>query len=155
MIATNVHKPTPAFIGASWAALLVGSFAFLIGLYNANMAFTDKSFYFTVLMFGLFASVSLQKAVRDRMEGIPVTPIYYGLAWSALGLSILMLVIGLWNAELARSEKGFYGMAFILALFAGVAVQKNIRDLALFDHTDTATEEDVFGLEPPATPQLG
>ena len=102
----NAHKPTPAFIGASWAALLVGTFAFLIGLYNATMPFIEKSFYFTVLMFGLFASASLQKAVRDRMEGVPVTSIYYGLSWSALSMSILMLVIGLWNADLARSEKG-------------------------------------------------
>lgn len=153
MMTTNAQKPTPAFIGASWAALLVGSCAFLIGLYNAEMLYVEKSFYFTVLMFGLFSSVSLQKAVRDRMEGIPVTPIYYGLAWSALGLSILMLVIGLWNAELARSEKGFYGMAFVLGLFAAVAVQKNIRDLALFD--EPAIAEDVFGLEQPPAMPLG
>lgn len=126
-------KPTAAFVGASWTALLVGAFAYLIGLYNANLPFMDKSFYFTTLMFGLFAVVSLQKAVRDRLEGVPVTAIYYGLSWSALGLSTLMLTIGLWNAEMLRSEKGFYSMAFTLALFSAVAVQKNIRDLAMFD----------------------
>jgi hypothetical protein len=27
-----------------------------------------------------------------------------------------------------RSEKGFYGMAFTLSVFAAIAVQKNIRD---------------------------
>ena len=27
------------------------------------------------------------------------------------------------------SEKGFYGMSFVLALFAIITVQKNIRDL--------------------------
>ncbi|MGB0850026.1 MAG: YiaA/YiaB family inner membrane protein, partial [Bacteroidia bacterium] len=44
--------------------------------------------------------------------------------------SILLLVIGLWNADLLLSEKGFYGMSFTLSIFAAVAVQKNIRDLA-------------------------
>ncbi|MFQ4149078.1 YiaA/YiaB family inner membrane protein [Arthrobacter sp. LAPM80] len=38
--------------------------------------------------------------------------------------------IGLWNAELLLSEKGFYGIGFAMSLFAVVAVQKNIRDLA-------------------------
>jgi hypothetical protein len=36
----------------------------------------------------------------------------------------------LWNATLALSEKGFYAMAFALSLFAAIAVQKNIRDVA-------------------------
>jgi hypothetical protein len=34
---------------------------------------------------------------------------------------------------LAGSEKGFYAMAFLLALFGAVAVQKNIRDVAQFN----------------------
>jgi hypothetical protein len=38
----------------------------------------------------------------------------------------------LWNAELASSEKGFYAMSFLLSLFGAVAVQKNVRDVALF-----------------------
>ena len=33
------------------------------------------------------------------------------------------------------SEKGFYGMAFILSLFAIITVQKNIRDLTNDDGT--------------------
>jgi uncharacterized membrane protein YiaA len=37
--------------------------------------------------------------------------------------------VGLWNAELLRSEKGFYAMAFVLSLFSAIAVQKNTRDL--------------------------
>ena len=36
------------------------------------------------------------------------------------------------NATLSDSEKGFYAMSFLLALFGSVAVQKNIRDLAHF-----------------------
>ncbi len=80
-------------------------------------------------MFGLFAAVSLQKSVRDRVEGIPVSGLYYALCWFALLSALLLLLVGLWNATLVLSEKGFYGMAFALSLFGAVAVQKNTRDL--------------------------
>src|SRR5918993_2038397 len=122
-------KPTPAFIGASWAALLIGITAFNIGLWNAEMQLNEKGYYFTVLMFGLFAAISVQKAVRDQMENIPVTNIYYGLAWFSTLLSVVLLTIGLWNADLLKSEKGFYAMSFILSMFAAIAVQKNTRDV--------------------------
>ncbi|GAA5178659.1 inner membrane protein YiaA [Niveibacterium umoris] len=125
---TEYQKPTAAFVGASWAALFLGVGAFVAGLWNAQMQLNEKGYYFTVIMYGLFSAVSLQKCVRDRLEGIPVTGIYYGLAWVSVALSILLLAVGLWNATLAPSEKGFYGMAFALSLFAAVAVQKNTRD---------------------------
>ena len=131
MQTARIQRPTGAFIGASWAALFVGSITFLVGLWNAQMQLNEKGYYFTVLMYGLFAAVSLQKSVRDRLEGIQVTGIYFGLCWLSLALSILLLAIGLWNATLSGSEKGFYAMAFLLSLFAAVAVQKNVRDIAL------------------------
>ena len=130
----NLQKPTPAFIGASWAALLVGSAAYLIGLYNLDLGLTLKGYLFTLLMYGLFAAVSLQKSVRDKLEGIPVTALYFGLCWFSILLVIVLLAVGLWNIdELADSEKGFYAMAFLLSLFAVVAVQKNVRDVLLAD----------------------
>jgi uncharacterized membrane protein YiaA len=129
-------RPTAAFIGASWAALFVGALTYLYGLWNANMALNEKGYYFTLLMYGLFSAVSLQKSVRDRIEGIPVTGIYFGLCWFSLGLSVALLTIGLWNATLANSEKGFYAMGFLLSLFAAVAVQKNVRDVSLLRGTD-------------------
>ena len=128
---TNSLQPSNAFIAASWSALLIGIAAFLIGLWNAEMALNDKGYYFTVLMFGLFAAISVQKAVRDQLEDIPVTNLYYGIAWFSTILSILLLTVGLWNAELLRSEKGFYAMSFTLSLFAAIAVQKNTRDMKL------------------------
>ena len=79
-------------------------------------------------MFGLFAAISVQKAVRDQLEGIPVTNMYYGISWFSTILCIILLVVGLWNAELERSEKGFYALSFILSIFAAIAVQKNTRD---------------------------
>jgi len=122
-------EPTAAFKGASWAALLIGVSAYLIGLFNAAMELNEKGYYFAILIFGLYSSVSLQKAVRDKEEGIPVTNIYYGISWLALLIAILLMGIGLYNAgSIILSEKRFYGMAFVLSVFAAITVQKNIRD---------------------------
>lgn len=129
----SLQRPTGAFVGASWAALFVGAVTYLAGLWNANMQLNEKGYYFTILMYGLFSAVSLQKSVRDRLEGIPVTGLYFGLCWVSLGLSVLLLTVGLWNATLVTSEKGFYAMSFLLSLFGAVAVQKNVRDIALFN----------------------
>jgi uncharacterized membrane protein YiaA len=124
----TTQKPSNAFIGASWIALLSGIVSYNIGLWNSDMLLNERGYYFTVLIYGLFSAVSLQKAVRDDLEGIPVTTIYYGISWFSTILSILLLIIGLWNADLLRSEKGFYAMSYILSLFSAVAIQKNIRD---------------------------
>lgn len=124
----SAAKPSAAFVGASWAALALGIVSFVVGLWNATMTLSEKGFYGTVLMLGLFAAVSLQKSVRDREEGLPVSALYLGLSWAVVALSIVMLVVGLVNSGMLPSEKGFYGLAFALALFAAVAVQKNVRD---------------------------
>ena len=121
-------KPTPAFIGAAWVALATGVIAYFIGLRNAEMLLNEKGYYFTILLFGLFSVISLQKTVRDKQEGLLVTDMYYGLSWFSCITAILLLVIGLWNADLWLSEKGFFGMAFILSMFSAIAVQKNMRD---------------------------
>ncbi|MET3449119.1 inner membrane protein YiaA [Ralstonia sp. 1138] len=125
----QLQAPSFAFVAVSWVALLIGIVSFLIGLYNANMQLNERGYYFTVLAYGLFSAVSIQKSVRDRAEGIPVTGLYYGLAWFSVLLAVLLLCVGLFNATLALSEKGFYGMSFALALFGAIAVQKNTRDL--------------------------
>jgi uncharacterized membrane protein YiaA len=125
----QINQPSAAFIAASWTAFFVGTIAFIIGLWNADMQLNEKGYYFTVLMFGLFSAISVQKAVRDQLEGIPVTNLYYGIAWFTTLLSIVLLTVGLWNAELQRSEKGFYAMSFVLSLFSAIAVQKNTRDV--------------------------
>lgn len=139
----HLQRPSGAFVGASWLALLIGGATFLIGLWNSNMQLNEKGFYFTVLMYGLFSAVSLQKSVRDRMENIPVTGIYFGLCWVSLGLAMLLLGVGLANISLTDSEKGFFAMSFVLSLFAAVTVQKNVRDIALVgDDADAGSATD-------------
>lgn len=123
------QNPSSAFVGAAWVALMVGVLMFLVGLWNATMALNEKGYYFALLMYGLFAAVSLQKSVRDRIEGTPVTAMYFGLCWMSVLLVVVLIAIGLWNATLASSEKGFYAMSFVLSLFAAVTVQKNVRDM--------------------------
>src|ERR1700748_653271 len=134
------QKPSNAFVASSWVALGAGMIGFLVGLWRAQMLLNEKGYYFTVLMFGLFSVVSVQKSVRDRLEGIPVTDIYYGLSWSSTILSIILLVVGLWNATLLPSEKGFYAFAFLLAMFGAIAVQKNTRDTLLAKKDEPARE---------------
>ncbi|MDM1756669.1 MULTISPECIES: inner membrane protein YiaA [Acinetobacter] len=124
-----INKPTPAFIAASWVALLAGAVAYMVGLFNADMLLNEKGYYLILILYGLFSAVSLQKIIRDRLEGMHVTPIYFGLCWASVIICIVLLAMGLWNANLLLSEKGFYIMAFLLSLFGAVAVQKNIRDL--------------------------
>ncbi|MGB0390598.1 MAG: inner membrane protein YiaA [Salibacteraceae bacterium] len=133
-------KPSNAFVAASWIALIVGMSGYLIGLWRSEMWMSEKGYYFTILIFSLFAVVSVQKAVRDRIEKVPVTDIYYGISWFCTLLSIVLLIIGLWNADLLPSEKGFYAFSFLLAIFGAVAVQKNTRDIQMVEKLDTENE---------------
>jgi len=124
------RKPSAAFVGASWGALVLGSLTYLVGLWNANLQLNEKGYYLTLLLYGLFAAVSVQKSVRDRMEGIAVSNLYYGLALTSVIAALTLMFIGLWNAQIAFSEKGFYAIAYAMSLFAAIAVQKNTRDSA-------------------------
>ena len=126
-------KPSAAFVGASWMTLIIGMGAYCIGLFNSDMLYNEKGYYFTILLFGLFSVISVQKSVRDRLEGMPVTDLYYGISWFSTIASLTLLIIGLWNANLLLSEKGFFGMSFALGLFSAIAVQKNTRDLKQFE----------------------
>ena len=135
------QKPTPAFIGASWVALRAGVICYCTGLWNATMQLNEKGYYFTVLLFGLFSAVSVQKSVRDRLEGLQVSDMYYGISWISVLTAILLLIIGLWNADLWLSEKGFYAMSYTLSLFAAIAVQKNTRDKSFIENEERILEK--------------
>jgi uncharacterized membrane protein YiaA len=84
------------------------------------------------------------------MPSTPIAPAiqkptgaFVAASWTAMLVGALTFLTGLWNATLSDSEKGFYAMSFLLALFGSVAVQKNIRDLALFgsDEPSSAPED--------------
>jgi len=135
------QKPSGAFIAASWIAMGIGMVGYLVGLWRAEMLLNEKGYYFSILMFGIFSVVSVQKSVRDRLEGIPVTDIYYGLSWFSTLLAIVLLVVGLWNATLQPSEKGFYAFAFMLAMFGAIAVQKNTRDSQNVEKNNFVTKD--------------
>lgn len=135
------QEPTPAFIGASWVVLFVGVISYCIGLWNSDMQLNERGYYFTILLFGLFAAISVQKSVRDRLEGLHVTDLYYGISWFSALSAILLLVIGLWNADLLLSEKGFYGISYLLSLYASIAVQKNTRDKSYIENTKISLED--------------
>ncbi len=130
------QKPSSAFIGASWVALGTGMIGYLIGLWRSDMLLNEKGYYFTIILYGLFSVISLQKAVRDRLEKVKVTDIYFGLSWFSTIAAVVLLTVGLWNAELLPSEKGFYAFSFLLALFAAVAVQKNVRDVQMAESSE-------------------
>jgi uncharacterized membrane protein YiaA len=135
-----IQKPSTAFVGASWVALGAGFVGYIIGLWRADMQLNEKGYYFTVIMFGLFAVISLQKSVRDRLEGQPVTDIYYGICWFSTILSIVLLAVGLFNATILPSEKGFYAFAFLLSLFGAITVQKNTRDSLAADKENSKSQ---------------
>lgn len=123
------QKPSFAFIAASWVAFGTGLIGYFTGVFsNPDLQLSEKGYYFTTIMFGLFSVISVQKSVRDRLEGIPVTDLYYGICWFCTILSVSLLVIGLWNARMWGSEKGFFAFSFVLALFGAIAIQKNTRD---------------------------
>lgn len=126
---SNINKPTSAYIFATWGVLAIGVLGYLLGLWNATLELNEKGFYFAVFLFAMFSAVTLQKTIRDKEEGMPVTGVFTGMCWVAFFSSIALLVIGLFNAEMLLSEKGFYGMSFVLSLFAIITAQKNIRDL--------------------------
>ena len=97
----------------------------------------------------------MQKAVRDRLENIKVTDIYYGICWFATLSSIVLLVIGLWNATLLPSEKGYAHYNIPLSI---TTISKNnyfeffgenifIKDILLIEGENVANQEYFSGIK--------
>ena len=86
--------------------------------------------------FRIASLAALIVGVGAYFIGLYNAPMAYFLASAvATGSAIVLLVIGLLNAELLLSEKGFFGMAFTLSLFAAITVQKNVRDSQTTDES--------------------
>ncbi|EPB0527704.1 YiaA/YiaB family inner membrane protein, partial [Escherichia coli] len=69
---------------------------------------------------------------------------YYMTCLTVFIISVALLMVGLWNATLLLSEKGFYGLAFFLSLFGAVAVQKNIRDTGINPPKETQVTQEEY-----------
>ena len=54
-------RPTAAFVGASWVALVIALTAFAVGLWNADMLLSEKGFYGSLLLLGLCSAIALQQ----------------------------------------------------------------------------------------------
>ncbi|WP_397446505.1 inner membrane protein YiaA [Polaribacter sp. R77954] len=134
------QKPTTAYVGATWGVSIIGLLSYCIGLWNANMELNEKGYYFAILLMGIYAVISLQKAIRDKAEQIKTSEMYYGISWVIVIASLLLLIIGLRNADILLSEKGFYGISYLLSLFGAITVQKNTRDI---DFINTKTEKEI------------
>ncbi|TKF02122.1 hypothetical protein FCV44_00045 [Vibrio kanaloae] len=133
----KIQKPTVAFVMVSWGSFILGVGAYLLGLWNSTMELNEKGYYFVLLLFSLFSAISVQKNVRDNLEGLKVSSMYMMSSRVALVSAVVLFSIGLKNAELLLSEKGFFAMAFILSLFSVVTIQKNVRDIATFPVDDS------------------
>ncbi|EFV41951.1 hypothetical protein HMPREF0864_00280 [Enterobacteriaceae bacterium 9_2_54FAA] len=142
------NNTSPAFAAMSWLALVGGVVVYIIGLWRSDMQLNEKGYYFAVILLALFSSVSLQKTVRDRIENIPTSHIYYISCIASFVIAVILLAVGLWNATLLPSEKGFYAIAFFLSLFGAISVQKNVRDsqTTMEDHILTK-KTDVYETE--------
>lgn len=138
------QKPTNSFVMASWGAFIIGTAAYLFGLWYSNMELNEKGYYLSLLLLGLFAAISLQKTIRDKQEGMNITVMYTMCCRVALIAAIALLAVGLRNAELLLSEKGFFAMAYTLSLFSVVTVQKNVRDIAASGDEITETTEEII-----------
>jgi uncharacterized membrane protein YiaA len=122
MVHRPPHFPAAALVGAARALLLISTTTYLAGLWAASMSPMAKGFYLAILMYGLLATVSVRRLVREHRAGRTPDPGYEALCWISLLLSMLLLAVGLWNAGFSLSEKSFYGMAYMLSLLALLAV---------------------------------
>ena len=129
----NGFKPSPIFQSISMGAFIFSNVVFAIGLYNAQLALSEKGFYIAVIVLGLFSVVTVQKSIRDKIEGIEVHKMFFNLGFFAVAVAIGLMIVGLFNAVLPLNEKGFFAVTFVMSLFSSIVLQKNFRDMALFD----------------------
>jgi uncharacterized membrane protein YiaA len=132
-------KPSSAFVGASWVALAVFSLTYLTSLWRMNIPVVENYFYISALAFALFGTAALAKSIRDKEDGIPVTSIFLTLSWIGTLLPIgLMSAYLLQVSSLDELQRGMLFITFAATVFAVVAVQKCIRDLADWRKTQPA-----------------
>jgi len=65
----------------------------------------EKGYYFAVLIVGLYSQYLYKKAVRDKDEGIPVTNIYYGMAFALSLFSAITVQKNVRDKQRARERE--------------------------------------------------
>ncbi len=60
----------------SWTALIIAILLELVGLWNSSLSMSEKGFYLMAFTMSLFASITIQKNVRDMQQAnsIPTLP---------------------------------------------------------------------------------
>lgn len=112
---------------ATILACLIGFGSFLVGLYNSNMTLSEQGYYGILLIYSVFSSISLQKTIAEIDSGISVSKFYQNICIFSIVLALLLFIIGLFNADLLKSEKGFYLMSYILTVFTSLYIQKHLN----------------------------
>ena len=79
----EMRGPSVAFVMVSWVVLAAGMIAYFAGLWNSDMELNEKGYYLVVLLYALFSVISVQKSIRDRLEGRSG---YEHLLWIGLGV---------------------------------------------------------------------
>lgn len=130
---TITIKPTlnssKAFSTIAWGCLLTSTGTFAIGLAYSSLPIGSIGFFAACLLFGLFGTIATQKTIRDQLEGIPTTNLFKTISILSTILAISGLTLGLFlTHNMSLSERGFFAMASILALFSTLVIQKNERD---------------------------
>lgn len=138
-------KPSPVFVGASWLVVAFAAIALTLVLYDLDAEAAVKGFYAIVVLFAMFGVVALSKAVRDKIEGIPVSPAFYGLSFAAVAIPATILIVMLLFSDFAVATRWLIFICSVMLIYVTAAVQKNIRDLAAFKSLAT--------IAPPQNPQ--
>lgn len=139
---TPVPKPSQTYLVMTYVVAAIGLACYLVGLFNADIQLNEKGYYLAIYVLAMFSTVALQKSIRDKEDGLDSTSnSFITMSWCALAAAVAFLLVGLFNANMALSEKGFYGVTFIMSLFALMSAQKAKCDNALSEKVLARTEE--------------
>lgn len=119
--------------------LVLGAVSFAAALYHVTAPAETKAFYVLTILFALFGVVALSKSIRDRVEHIPVNPVFYGLSYVAVLAPATFLAAILYYCDYAADTKWLIFASATLMAFAAASIQKNIRDVAVFTGLQTMT----------------
>lgn len=138
-----VPPPTAAFQGVSWLALGIGLVTFAYTTwYTTGLQPADRFFLYTAVLFSLFGSLSVSKAVRDKAEDVPVTGLFVGLAYVAAIVPVVFVAYYFtFFSDIPEANRGTLVLAFLLATFATLAIAKNTRDMELARKVDRTPED--------------